>query len=544
MFFIKQNKDLIIVLLLFGIIFSLISLVNHYNFRTNAGDLGIYNQAIYDYAHLRFNHNTLWFGETPERMLTGHFAGLQLLLSPLYWIFNTYSLLIIQIVAILLGGLGVYKYIHEVSKNQKLSLLALVHFFSIWGIYSALGFDYHDNVIASMLVPWIFYFLKKEKYKLTLLFFFLLIVSRENMALWAGFIAIGLLFVNFKSVKKRAFLIKMIVFSFGMFWLIMNVIIPGLAIQNDTVYIHFNFPPLGANFTEAIINIVIHPWDTGVAFFTNFTDNANLDGFKNDFFLTLLLSGGFALLRKPQYLIMLLPIFGQKLFHGTPTHWSLFFHYSIEFAPILTIALFEWFSAYQVKKVIFFAVAAVIACFTINIVKIESNKVWWLNNNTIRFYAKEHYVTPYNVEEIYTALEKIPKKAKVSAESNIAPHLAMRKTIYQYPSVFDAEYIVLCPGNKVYYPLSRKNYVLNLEKLIKSYRWTNLILNKNVVLFKKNMKTLPSELNIEIEEEVIKNNPEWMVVMKKQSIENEQSLDETIRINAIFSINKREETLY
>jgi len=364
------------------------------------------------------------------------------------------------------------------------------------------------------------------------------------MAIWAGFVALGLLMVNFKSIKKRIFLIAVIVLSFGMFLVIMNLIIPGLSLQNDTTYIHFNFPPLGTNFTSAIINIATHPLDSGVAFFTNFTDNPNWDGLKNEFFITLFISGGFVLLRKPQYLVMLLPIFGQKLFHGIPTHWSLSYHYSIEFAPILSIALFEWISTFQSRKSQIFAIGAVIMCLTINIIKIEYNELGWLSKKEVRFYSKEHYITPYDVKVINTALKKIPKKAKVSAENNLVPHLAMRKNIYEYPKLFDAEYIVLCPGDGISYPISQKRYKLNLQKLIKSYRWKNLIINKSVVLFKKDTTMLPPEINIKQEEEVIRNNPEWMLEMQRQSIEKTLSLEETIRINAIFSLNKREEALY
>lgn len=46
----NNNKLAYLILVVFGIIFSSVSFVNHYNFRTYALDLGLYNNALFDYA--------------------------------------------------------------------------------------------------------------------------------------------------------------------------------------------------------------------------------------------------------------------------------------------------------------------------------------------------------------------------------------------------------------------------------------------------------------------------------------------------------------
>src|SRR5919112_4805384 len=104
----KSHKFVILILILFGIIYGLISLVNHYNFRTYALDLGLVNHAIYDYAHFRVNYSTLLLDAAPMNFLGSHFALLPILFSPLYWILGSYTLLVVQIAAVLFGGVGVY----------------------------------------------------------------------------------------------------------------------------------------------------------------------------------------------------------------------------------------------------------------------------------------------------------------------------------------------------------------------------------------------------------------------------------------------------
>ena len=107
------SRAQIIAVVFFAIVYSLISLVNHYNFRTYAYDLGLMNNAMYDYAHFRFNNCTIIQPEL-KNYLSEHFELFILLLSPFSYLFGTYTLLIFQIVAILFGGFGVYRYIYEI----------------------------------------------------------------------------------------------------------------------------------------------------------------------------------------------------------------------------------------------------------------------------------------------------------------------------------------------------------------------------------------------------------------------------------------------
>jgi uncharacterized membrane protein len=175
----------------FGLIYALISLVNHYNFRTPALDLGLVNHAIYDYSRFRQNIATLLFDSEPVNFLALHFTVIPLLASPLHWIFGSYTMLVVQLAAILFGGYGIYKYSQLLSPNTKLPVYILLHFFLLWGIYSAVAFNYHDNVVGAMFLPWFLYYLEKRKWLPALLFMLLLVFSKENMALWGIFIGLG-----------------------------------------------------------------------------------------------------------------------------------------------------------------------------------------------------------------------------------------------------------------------------------------------------------------------------------------------------------------
>lgn len=129
----KKNKSLLLILFTFGSLYALISIVNHFLFRTYALDLGLYTNALYKYAHLTMADN-LVFKEQYESALGGHFDVFLILFSPLVYLFGTYTLLVVQIVFILLGSVGVYKYF-TIRENSSLRIaqLASVYFLLFLG---------------------------------------------------------------------------------------------------------------------------------------------------------------------------------------------------------------------------------------------------------------------------------------------------------------------------------------------------------------------------------------------------------------------------
>jgi len=114
-----RNRTLTGFIVFFGLLYALISLVNHYTFRTYALDLGLYTNALYDYAHLQWNDSTV-FKEVAVNLLSDHFDLYLIIFSPFGFIFQTYTLLIIQIIFVLIGGIGVYQYLMFTNNNSRL----------------------------------------------------------------------------------------------------------------------------------------------------------------------------------------------------------------------------------------------------------------------------------------------------------------------------------------------------------------------------------------------------------------------------------------
>ncbi|MBS1765312.1 MAG: DUF2079 domain-containing protein [Bacteroidetes bacterium] len=478
------NLILIVIIISFGLVFSSISLVNHYNFRTYAWDLGINNNAIYDYAHFRWNDCMIMQPQF-KNILADHFSLLPLLVSPLYWLFGSYTMLIFQIVAILLGGVGIFKYFKARSSNFNLSVIAMIHFYSIWGIYSALGFDYHDNVIAAMLVPWLFYTFENRKWKWAVFFFILICISKENMALWAIFIGLTLFLLNRKTSDLRLKSLYLSAFALFYFILVVKVIIPALS-NDGREYLHFHYKALGENFGEAIKTILTKPQYVFSLIFENNTGWNEANYIKSELHFFVLLSGGYALFYKPQFIPMVIPIYAQKLFNDDIGKWGLNYQYSIEFVPILTLALYSLLQERNQKNSIIIYLLPCIITIAATISSLDHRVSKWYNPEQLRFYQKEHYKTPYNVKDVQEVLNQIPSNAIVSATNGLVPHMAFRDFIYQFPVVNDAEYIVLLKSSNTY-PLSQSEFDEKLNELNQSNDWEKLI-DKNYMLVYKHNK--------------------------------------------------------
>lgn len=499
----SKHKYLLLVLFLFGTLFTSISIVNHYLFRTSAHDLGIYVNAMYDYNHFQKNTSTIFITPSFVNSLNDHFELLPMLWSPFHYIFGTYTLLIIQIISILFGSIGIYKLVHRKTGNHTLSLLASVHFLSIWGIYSALAFDYHNNVIAAMLVPWLMYYFDKAKWVQASVFLLLILVAKENMALWAVFIGLGLLLMYRKDAPKLKMSIALSVLSALYFVVVMKFIMPALGIANDT-YNHFHYTALGSSMREAVSKLVFHPIDSFFLLFENHTHEKVSVGIKTELHLMVLLSGGWVLLFRPQYLIMLIPIYAQKLFNDDFGKWGINAHYSIEFVPVLTLALFDVIASMNDKTInknlgflkinaevhyiknisLYVAIMSCLLTFAATIWKMDSRTSKWYKAEKQRFYDTRHYKVDFNAAEVHKALELIPKKAIVSAQTNLSSHLAFRDTIYLFPAVNNAQYIALL-NNGVFYPAGKEIFEAEREKYTSSNDWQVIYNQHNTLILKK-----------------------------------------------------------
>jgi len=486
----RKSKVVAIIFILFALIFSSISLVNHYLLRTYSFDLGMFNQALYSFAHFKMNYFTLDQNGNAVNYFGDHFAPITLLLAPLYYLGGTYTLLVVQILFVLIGGWGVYRYASLHYSNSYIPVIILVQFFGIWGIYSALSYDFHTNVLAAMLVPWLIYYHERTNTRAFLLMFLLILIAKENMALWLFFILLGLALKkiaqgSFKGEIRKLLKLEIPLMIFTVIYFIATV---GYIMPYLSGTIHANpmnrYADLGNNLSEIVSNIFLHPGHVISLLFESPLKEQYTFGIKMELHLMVLVSGGFALLFRPYYLVMLIPIYAQKLFANNYAFWGINGQYSIEFVPILSLCLADFLLKIKSSKLAMaIAIATTVTTIGFNIDRMESRRSVWYNRTNTAFYAKQHYQSPLNVNAIKEELATIPDEVPVSVSAPLAPWLASRDKLYSFPVVKDAAYLVLLRTST--YPLSEEDFAKTLTEYMHSANYT-LLYNKNaLVIFKK-----------------------------------------------------------
>jgi uncharacterized membrane protein len=477
----NQKKLLYGLLAFFGLIFLLIAIPNHYLFRTFAFDLGIFNNAIYDYAHFKWNDNPV---KGYENILSDHFTLLHIPFSLFYWLFGSYTLVLIQVAAVLFGAFGAYKYHTLRTHSPLLSLLLLFQFLSIWGIYSAVAYDYHDNVVAAMLVPWFFYYFHQKKWLPTVAFFALILCSKENMALWAIFLNLGLAIIYFKDKQQLRLALLFSVIAAVYFIIVVKLVIPGLAVGDRSYGYIQSYTALGGNFTEILTTLFTRPLYVFGLLFQNHLNDPVANGIKWELHAMVLLSGGFALFFRPAYLLMLLPIFAQKLFINNFMIWGLNYQYSIELVPILNIALAEMIVRQPPRRGLIIAWIAVGLTFAANARSLDTRISKWFDRTAIQFFKAKHYRRQFDAGKAHQALKLIPDDAPVSALSPLVPHLAFRDYVFEFPYLGNASYIALIE-NEPPYKLTGTEYNKLVAALKKSEEWQIIYYEDSILILKR-----------------------------------------------------------
>lgn len=488
----NEHKIAYMIMAFFAIIFCSISLVNHYNFRTYSLDLGLHNHAMYDYRNLRPNYSLLLAPLfDPRNQLSDHFDLMVVLLSPLSFIFGNLTLLLMQIAAIIFGGFGVYKYFKsKAALGSTIPNYALFHFYSIWGIYSALAFDYHSNVIGAMLVPWYFYFFDKQNRKMTILFFILILICKEVMGLWLVFINLGLIIQNRKDKLQVKRAIGFAGIGFIYFYSMISFIIPALS-PTGNHYIHFSFDVLGKSPTEAISTILTRFQFAITLLFESNNPNPKTFAIKTETHFYVLLAGGFALFLKPQYLVMLISIYAQKLFNTDPMKWGLNYHYSIEFVPIITFALYTWLIENQsLQNKGRYALGFAILVFVSTMATLDHRYSIYYNKVQANFFDIRHYRQSFDVSEMHDVLKKVPADAKVSASSPLVPHISLRDTIYTFPCIQNANLVLIIKKADSNFPLTQANFAATVKKMEDDTIHYSKVYDQNDLLIFKNKNYL------------------------------------------------------
>jgi len=463
----------IFILVLFAVLLGLASFPNHRTFRTYALDLGLYTHAAYDYAHGEVDDGGM-FLERPSSILADHFDLHLALWGPLTYVFGSWTLLLVQWLAIILGAVGTYRLVLKLFSGQA-AWWALLVFITSWGVYTAVCFDFHSSVVAAMAVPWLFLAALERKGAFFWAALTFILAAKENEGFWLAFLCIGAWLLLRQLGHSRRMLLLASPIAMAISILITGVIMP--ALSHEGAYVHFDYGILGNGLTEALQTTVTKP---GQVFLALFQVDGDWSAVKLEFFAVFALAGGWMCLANPRYLLMLIPLFLFKMLNDKEQLWGLNAHYSVEFIPVIALAAGHMFHRIPQR---WFGVLIVLASVG-GTIHVLDGSLQFQERGRSRFYQAKHYERPWSLTESYEALALIPDEAPVSAQSPYVPHLALRRAIYQFPIKQDAEYILLNPLDEPY-PLSENDFNAQLDALKNDPDWALIYSSNSALVFRR-----------------------------------------------------------
>lgn len=441
------------------IFYGSISLGSHFFFNTNAWDLGIFNQTLWQYAHWSLWPNTLRHVDT---LLADHVEILLFLFAPISFIFGSYTLLYMQLGMMSLWGYGIYKLAVFLEKDSHI-IYSLCLYFTFFWLTQAFVFDYHNNVAAVWLIPWIYYFFLRKKFLLFAIVFLTFLLAKENMGILGVAISVSLYILTWDRRSRLVALVSAFI-SIAIFVYLIKFLIPLL---NHGHYSHWEYSALGQDMASSLWFIVTHPIDSFLILFDT----------REKFytFWLLMISWGFLLLQ-PAFLPVFLVLIAQKFLASNAAIAGFQFHYTVEFAPFIAMGLL-FLSG---KKSLPFIAYAIIIVNVILIVALPIYTWEWL----LRYMY--HYTTWFERRsEMQDLISQIPKNVSVSASNTIVPHISFRNHIFLFPEIQWADFIAVDTGTNNIWPFKSKEELLHAIEEISRDQYVIWYSGKYTVLFER-----------------------------------------------------------
>ncbi|HET6556478.1 MAG TPA: DUF2079 domain-containing protein [Prolixibacteraceae bacterium] len=521
------------VLGVFSLLLLAMGCINHYFFRTFTFDYGNYNFAFWDYAHFRISPMPTY----PGNFLQDHFSFTFMFFIPVYWLLNwltgTYTILLIQYGLISLAAWYTFRLIRLKTDNIWMGVGVLIFYFTLLGRYTAVACDANIAVISACFIPIFLYYFEIKKYLIAFIILLLSLLSRENIPIWFVFIFLVLIIEHRKDKKAVIYSVAGMVISVVYFILVFKVFIPAIETE-EKQFTLFNYSALGKNPGEAISFIVHHPIESVRMFFVNHLKDPALDGVKAEFYWVYLISGGFILFLRPQYLIWFIPIVAQKVLNDSFYRWGILTYYSVETVTLLPLSVFLVLSTIKSKMLqngLIVTVCAATIGMTIYKLDVNNCRLGELMTpSKEKFYDKTFLTPPFEVGKVYKLINRIPSDAAVSTSDRFFSHLAQRKSIAVFPTVNDAEYILFSVYDN-YFMISHNENDTKRNQYFTDPQWEIIGHEFPVFLFKKRSDNSGEK----------KNN--FMEVMNKDTLFCDYEKIDTLKNHVLFTNGEMADTL-
>lgn len=476
----KVKWDVLTVVFLiavYTVVFSYYSILRHDAFASNY-DLGNMDQTMWTTLHGDFFTMSTAAGNISR--LATHADFILILLSPIYLIWdNVRALLIVQSFLLALGAIPVFFISKKMLNSKIISLIFVLVYLLNPGLQKANLYDFHGVTIAIPALLFTFYFALTKRWKLYWLFFFISIVTKEQVSVILAIMGLLIIF-SFKEFK-----IGLISFLIGLLWfpLMVFAFIPMYTPTNQ----HWAFDLWFAQHkkdidTYNIFNLFSLVWD-GVT-----------SQLSKQYYPLLLWPFAFLPLLGFPWFLMSLP----DLLINTTSSYSgmktINAHYQSTIIPGFLIATVFAFKKIDILLKKFKVFNAKLAIVFLSLFLLLTSIIFSYSNGPLPI-SPDCWCAMFRVTDEDKEFEKIiqalPKDTVISASGEVRSHLAHRQNAFNIPTIpKNVEYVALIDQDRSYNKYTPHYLELGIiNDLRKDKNFKEIYQKGHFYLFKK-LKTL------------------------------------------------------
>ena len=449
--FLRERYGLVIVsalMLIYSAYFSALSIQRHSTFRTYASDMGQMDQAMWNTLHGNWLQDTRAPDGQNSPRLTDHVEPIFFVVPLVFLLYSGIeSLFVLQSVVIALGALPVFWIALRRLKSQWAALVFAAMYLLFPALQAANLAEFHAITFAPAPLLFAFNYAEERAWKRFALFAFLALMVQEDIALLVFTLAVWAVLISSfdhrpSGEERRTLRISRFTFQVSIvpaviavaalawFVLAVFIIVPHFSPGGRSVYVGGRYPWLSPNplklieaFPQIVASILVPD--------------------KIAYVLQLLASAGFIALLDPLALLVGAPLFVLNLLSAYPAQYSGTYHYSAPVAPYFILAAIGGAAAIRNSKYIihYFAsralAVAVVPAFGIALIYQGIAGYTPLGG---AFFWPE---TTTHQQLLARFLAEIPNDVPVSTTSTLFPHLSHRLKLYRFPTILDADYILL-----------------------------------------------------------------------------------------------------
>ncbi|MFN8467719.1 MAG: DUF2079 domain-containing protein [Caldilineaceae bacterium] len=424
---------LALAVLLYAVYFSYLTILRYQAFEARALDMGNLHQAIWNTAHGN------WFRMTNQEAgltsrLSMHVEPILLPIAGIYRLFpGVETLLILQATVVALGAVPLFALARRLRLGDWPALAFGIAYLLNPTVQAANWLEFHPVTLAPTFLMAAFYFLVARTPRGTLWFALFAILGaacKEEIGLLVAMMGL------YAALVQRRWRFGLITIVLGAGWSLLAVL--GIQAAFAGGNIHWGrYGYLGDTTQAKVVSLLTRP-DLIAAQL----QAANVGGY----FFELLLPVGFLSLLAPEILLLALPSLAINLLaQFSPMHQVTTLIYAAPILPFVMLSavkgaarLTGWLTSSRAISSRTILPAAIV-CWVLGFALVGQRLYGYLPGSGN---AMALTVTDHN-RRSQVVFDQIPPGASVSAQDRLNPHVAGRKTVYIYPRVDDADYVLL-----------------------------------------------------------------------------------------------------